>query len=168
MTIEDQLDELTRQVETFTAAAAALDEDQFLSRLGGWTPRDIVAHLIGWNRYIVRGAKQIIRGELPFYDVDPGPDYSTVNAALIREYADTDRSRLLAQLARSTEELKAFLRRTHPGEWDHDFGVRHTGEQLTVASTAGDLVTVKSTVDDLIADYDRHRAQLEELRAGAV
>jgi hypothetical protein len=39
---------------------------------------------------------------------------------------------------------------------------------LTVESTAGDLVTVKSTVDDLIADYDHHRAQLEGHRADAV
>jgi len=45
--------------------------------------------------------------------------------------------------------------------------VRHKGESLTVNSIANDLVTVKSTVDDLIADYDNHRKQLEEFRASA-
>jgi hypothetical protein len=84
-TIEDQIDHLERSVEAFAASVAALDDRLFLSKVSGWTPRDIQAHLTGWNRHIVRGAKQILRGELPFYDVDPGPDYSKVNAALVRE-----------------------------------------------------------------------------------
>ena len=106
----------------------------------------------------MRGAKQILRGELPFYDIDPGPNYSKVNAALIREYGDTDRSTLLERLAESAGELTAFLRAINPGEWDRDFGVRHKGEKLTV----------KSTVDDLIGDYYHHRCQLEEFPASAV
>lgn len=162
MTVEDQLDALALGVQAFTGSVLALSEDEFMGTIGRWTPRDIVAHLIGWNRYVVRGAKQILRGELPFYDVEPGPDYANVNAVLIGDYGDTDRSVLLAQLGESTEELEAFLRQLAPGDWDRDFGVRHRGEQLSVASTAGGLVTVKSTVDDLIADYHHHRAQLDE------
>ena len=157
MSVEEQVDRFAHCVEAFVASVSELDERLFLSNVGGWTPRDIVAHLIGWNRHIVEGARQILRGELPFYDVDPGPNYSKVNAVLVRQYGDTVRSLLLDQLAESAEELKAFLRAVDPGEWDRDFGVRHGGEQLTV----------KSTVDDLITDYDHHRAQLEELRAGA-
>jgi hypothetical protein len=158
MTIEDQINQLEHCVEAFAASVAALDERLFLSKVSGWTVRDILAHLIGWNRHIVRGSQQILSGELPFYDVDPGPDYSKVNAALVREYGDVDRAALLASLATSTGELTEFLRAIDPGEWDRDFGVRHDGETLTV----------KNTVDELIADYDHHRAQLEELRASAV
>jgi hypothetical protein len=158
MTVEDQLEQLERCVEAFADSVAALDERVFLKKVTGWTARDIVAHLIGWNRHIMRGAEQILRGELPFYDVDPGYDYSKVNAALIRECGDTDRSVLLQSLAASAGELTAFLREIDPGAWDRDFGVRHAGETLTV----------KSTVDDLVADYDHHRAQLEEFRASAV
>jgi hypothetical protein len=158
MTLEEQIDQLEHCVEAFAASVAALDDGLFLRNVNGWTPRDIVAHLIGWNRHIVRGSQQILSGELPFYDVDPGPDYSNVNAALVREYGDVDRATLLASLATSTGELTEFLRAIDPGEWDRDFGVRHDGETLTV----------KSTVDDLIADYDHHRAQLAELRASAV
>jgi hypothetical protein len=157
MTVEEQADQLAHGVKSFAASVAELDERLFLSKLGGWTPRDIVAHLIGWNRHVVRGARQILRGELPFYDVDPGPNYSKVNATLVRQYRDTDRSVLLEKLAESAEELTAFVRAIDPAEWDRDFGVRHKGERLTV----------KSTVNDLIADYDYHRAQLEEHRAGA-
>jgi hypothetical protein len=158
VTIEDQIDQLEHCTKTFAGSLAALDERLFLSKVSGWTVRDILAHLIGWNRHIVRGSQQILSGELPFYDVDPGPDYSTVNAALVREYGDVDRATLLASLAASTGELTEFLRAIDPGEWDRDFGVRHDGETLTV----------KGTVDDLIADYDHHRRQLEELRASAV
>ena len=158
MTVDEQMDKLEHGVQAFAASVVGLDEGIFLSSFHGWTPRDIVAHLIGWNRHIVRGAKQILSSELPFYDVDPGPDYSKVNAALVRQYSDTDRSVLLERLAESAGELIAFLRPIDPGEWDRDFGVRHKGEKLTV----------KSTVDDLIADYDHHRVQLEELSANAV
>jgi hypothetical protein len=142
----------------FADSVAALDEHLFLSEVSGWTVRDILVHLIGWNRHIVQGAKQILLGELPFYDVDPGPDHSKVNAALVRACGDTDRSALLESLTTSTEELTEFLQAIDPGEWDRDCGVRHDGETLTV----------KSTVDDLIADYDHHRVQLEEFRASAV
>ncbi len=168
MTVEDQIDKIKHRVEAFAVSVAALDEGLFLRNVNGWTPRDIVAHLIGWNRHIMMGAEQILRGELPFYDVDPGPDYSKVNAALVRECGDTNRSVLLERLAESAEELTAFLRAIPPDSWDRDFGVRHKGEDLTVESTADDLVTVKSTVDDLVADYDHHREQLEELRASAI
>jgi hypothetical protein len=106
----------------------------------------------------VRGAKQILGGELPFYDVDPGPDYSKVNAALVRECGDTDSSVLLERLGESAGELNAFLRALAPADWDRDFGVRHKGEKLTV----------KSTVNDLVTDYDHHRGQLDELRTSAV
>ncbi len=157
MTVADQIDELEHCVNAFAGSVTALDERLFLSKVAGWTVRDILAHLIGWNRHIVRGSQQILRGELPFYDVDPGPDYSKVNAALVREYGEVDRAALLESLAASAGELTEFLRAIGPREWDRDFGVRHDGETLTV----------KSTVDDLIADYDHHRVQLEKFRASA-
>lgn len=157
MTPEEQLDQLEFCIGAFAGSVASLDERLFLRKVNGWTVRDIVAHLIGWNRYVVRGARQILRGELPFYDVDPGPNYSNVNAELVREYAETDRSALLESLAATTAELTSFLRAVDSDSWERDFGVRHAGETLTV----------KSTVDDLIADYHHHRTQLEDLRAGA-
>jgi hypothetical protein len=64
---------------------------------------------------------------------------------------------LLESLVASTKELTAFLRAVDLRAWDRDFGVRHKGETLTV----------KSTVNDLIADYHHHRAQLEGFRASA-
>ncbi len=158
VTFPEQMDRLQRGVEAFAGSVALLDQHLLLRQVTSWTARDIVAHLIGWNRYIMRGLSQVLCGDLPFYEVDPGPNYSKVNAALVREYAATDRAALLEGLEASARELLVFLRTIEPSAWDRDFGIRHKGEVLTV----------KSTVEDLIADYDHHRAQLEALRASAV
>jgi hypothetical protein len=156
--IEEQINQYERCVEAFADTFASLDKRLILHKVTSWTVRDIVAHLIGWNRYIVQGSRQILRSELPFYDVDPGPDYSNINAVLIRECTDTDHSALLKSLTDSTKELVTFLRTIDSAEWDHDFGVRHNDE----------TITVKSTMEDLIADYHHHRIQLQDLGAGSV
>ncbi len=75
--IEVQKRELQEAVESFARLVGALDEKTFLGPLGRWSARDVTSHLIGWNRYTVQGARQIVRGELPFYDVDPGEDTRT-------------------------------------------------------------------------------------------
>ena len=151
--IADQIDKLTRSVDAFARCVASLDESAFLKPLRRWTPRDIVAHLVGWNRHVIEGSRQILKGELPFYDVDPGEDFANVNAALIRKYPSEDRDQLLEELRSSERELTAFLRSVDESAWDCDFGVRNEGAPITV----------RSTVDDLIADYAHHQEQLAAL-----
>ena len=153
MTVEKQIADLDGNLGAFSRCVASLAEESFLQPLNGWSPRDIVAHLIGWNRHVIEGSKQIRKGELPFYDVDPGEDFSKVNAALIREYPSRSMPQLLAELRASARELARFLESLEPGEWDRDYGVRHLGE----------VVTIRSTVDELIGDYDHHREQIAEL-----
>ena len=150
-TIEDQIAKLDQSVEAFMRCIVSLDEELFLQKFNDWAPRDILAHLIGWNRYVIEGGKELLRCELPFYDIDPGDNYSKVNAVLIREYSSTIKEKLLTDLRRSARELKQFLRSVDPNSWDRDNGVRHAG--LTI--------TVKNTMDELIADYDHHREQIE-------
>lgn len=76
MTIEMQVSKLGSSVDEFARCVASLDEELFFKKINRWSPRDILVHLIGWNRYIIEGSKQIKRGELPFYDIDPGENYS--------------------------------------------------------------------------------------------
>ena len=155
MTIETQVERFDGAVERFLHAVEELSEDQFLARINGWSPRDIVAHLIGWNRHVIEGSRQIARGELPFYDLVPGENYSKVNAALVRAYASRSREKLAAELRIAAHELRAFSTVLAPELWSRDFGVRH-----------GDAtVTIENTIDELIADYDHHREQIERLRA---
>jgi len=152
--IADQIAKLTRSVDAFERCVASLDEGAFLKPLRRWTPRDIVAHLVGWNRHVIEGSRQILKGELPFYDVDPGEDFANVNADLIRDYPSKDRDELLEELRSTERELTAFLRSVDESAWGRDFGVRNKGA----------TITVRNTVDDLIADYAHHQNKLTALR----
>lgn len=152
MTIEMQVSKFGRSVDELAGCVASLDEELFLKKINRWSPRDIAAHLIGWNRYIIEGSKQIMRGELPFYDTDPGENYSNVNAALVRKYSSENKQELLDELRASAEELKQFLQSLDQSEWDRDYGVRHQGS----------TITIRNTVDDLISDYHHHNKQIEE------
>ena len=156
MTIEDQIVRLDQSVNAFVRCVSSLDEQHFLQKLNGWTPRDIVAHLVGWNGYLVKGGRQILRGELPFYDMDPGDDYSKVNAVLIREHSSSSSEELLTDLRRSARKLHEFLRSVDLSDWNRDHGVRHGSA----------TITIRTTVDELIADYDHHRKQIERWQNG--
>jgi hypothetical protein len=141
---------LRASVERFADAVADLPEPLFLQEVGGRTPRDIVAHLIGWNWYTIEGDEQHRRGELPAYLVDPGEDYSTVNAAAMRRYASRDRDELLAQLRDSLAALEAYLVALPPAAWDDDHGVSYNGRPLTLARLVGTLTH----------DYDHHYQEI--------
>ncbi len=152
-TIESQIRELRDAVESFARLVAPVDDERFLGPLGRWSARDVVAHLIGWNRYTVRGMKQIVRGELPFYDVDPGEDYANVNRQHLRDYPSRVKDELLAELRASARELAEALSRLDADSWSTDYGVRHKGQ----------TVTIRSTVSDLIVDYGHHAEQIRGL-----
>ncbi|HSE39659.1 MAG TPA: ClbS/DfsB family four-helix bundle protein [Acidobacteriota bacterium] len=152
MNIEDQIEKLNKNVQALSFSLASLDEDHFLMKLNGWSSRDIVAHLIGWNRAIVQGSRQILKAELPFYDVDSGENYSKVNADFVRNYSSTDLQEMVMEMLRSADELSEFLKTLNEKDWSHDFGVKNKG--LTI--------TIKSTVDDLIEDYAHHTTQIEK------
>ncbi len=149
--IDAQIRRLHLGVRDLSASVEALSPEAFISALGNWSPRDIVAHLIGWNRYIVRGCRQLMQGETPFYDLDPGEDYSKVNAHLVAKYSATNRSELLAELEESAAELERFVRTVSVDDWQRDSGVRHLGEVLTVGGT----------VSELIDDYFHHIGQIQ-------
>jgi hypothetical protein len=152
MNIEEQIAKFDQSIEDFVRCVASLNEEFFLKRSDHWSPRDVVAHLIGWNRYIIEGSNQIRRGELPFYDIDPGEDYSKVNAVLVLEYSSTDRQEMLDELKVSAQELKRFIRSLDTSEGSRDYGVRHKGA----------VITIQNTVDELIEDYDIHTERIEE------
>jgi hypothetical protein len=150
--IEDQIDRLKLAVEGFEASIVALGQEAFLTRLNGWSPRDILAHLIGWNHQVIEGGRQIQLGELPFYDVDPGENYSKVNAALVQKISANDLQALIQELHSSADDLMEYLRSLEPEAWAKDFGVRHGGLP----------VTLRGTVDELVEDYHHHRQQIRE------
>ena len=150
-TITQQIEDLNFSAREFIKCIDSLPEPLFLNKIDDWTPRDVTAHLIGWNLYTIKGCHQLKKGELPFYFSDPGIDFCKVNAVLVREYNSKDKRKIIQQLDASTEELKEFLAAIIPREWETDFGVKYGGE----------IITIKNSVDALISDFVSHRQQIE-------
>ncbi len=147
---EERRGALMQSIERFTGSVAALPDSLFLRQIDGRSPRDIVAHLIGWNRYAIEAQGEIRRGRLPACLADPGPDFSTVNEASVRRYASRDRGELLEQLRDSAAEYDRMLRALPPDEWDENYGVTWHGRRVT----AGWLASA------LVHDYDEHREEI--------
>ena len=152
ITIKKQVDNLNHCVQEFINCVDLLPESLFLKKMDGWSPRDVTAHLIGWNLYTIKGCQQLMKGELPFYFIDPGDDFCKFNALLVRKYDSKDKKDLIAQLNASAEKLKEFLIAVDPSDWETDFGVRYKRE----------AITIKNSVDALISDFVTHRHQIEK------
>ncbi len=78
-------------VKDFCECIISLPEALFLSPMSGWSPRDVVAHLIGWNRQMIDASAAILRGETPAYYADAPNDYRNINAGFVNQYASHDR-----------------------------------------------------------------------------
>ncbi len=149
---------LREAFEGFVGSVEALPEGSFLRVVDGRSPRDVVAHLIGWNSAAVAGYEQQRRGETPSYLVDPGPDWSHFNAESLRRYPSRDRAELLAELRRSFAEYDAFLRALPPAEWDASHGATFRDRPVTPRRLAGGLTH----------DYTEHREELEHWPCTAI
>ncbi|MFC2020498.1 ClbS/DfsB family four-helix bundle protein [Chloroflexota bacterium] len=147
-----QVENLSLSIKEFISCIESLPDALFLKKMDDWAPRDVTAHLIGWDLYTIEGCQQIRSGETPFYFIDPGDDFCKINAVLVQKYNSTDKAELIKQLEISSEKLKQFILTLEPSIWDTDYGVTYKGEP----------VTVKNSIDMLIHDYANHRQQIEK------
>lgn len=151
-TREDQRAGLQRSIEEFAATVRALDDGQFLRESGGRTPRDIVAHLIGWNYHAIDAKDCIERGELPPSLIDPGSDFSRVNGESMVRFDARDRDTLLAQLRDSATAYDAMLATLPEAEWDDNHGLK-LGEW---AVTNGSFVAI------MVGEFAHHGRELAD------
>ena len=107
---QEQRAALARAIAQFTEAVERQSEGVFLQAVDGRAPRDIVAHLIGWNRGAVAASAELRRGELPACLTDPGPNFNRINALSMAEYDSRDKAELLDQLRASAADYDAMLR----------------------------------------------------------
>jgi hypothetical protein len=151
MSAEERRARLREAIGRFVESVEELPEEAFLREVDGRSPRDIVAHLIGWNRYTIQAHEELRRGELPVCLADPGEDFAKVNALSIERYSSRDRDDLLAELRASAEELDRLLAALPPEELDDNYGVTWRGRPVTVAWLA-------SAVRH---DFEEHRREIE-------
>ena len=149
-TTEEQRASLQANIARFAATVEALPDERYLHMVGGRTPRDIVAHLIGWNHHAIEASAFIQCGEMPPSLIDPGPDFSAVNAASMARFASRDKGELLGQLRASTVAYGALLENLPEEEWGDNHGV-----------TLGDwAVTIGSFLGIMIGEFEHHRQEI--------
>ena len=139
----------------FVRCIEELPEDLWLRKIINWTPRDVVAHLIGWNVYVREGCDLLRAGKTPAYLHDREHDYRHVNAASVERYAALDRRTLLGELETSFRDLEHYLVKLDPTAWDADTGV-HLG---------GRPVTIRNSIRAFARDYKNHRQRIEQWQA---
>lgn len=148
---DKQLADLKAAYTAFIKTIEGLAPGNFLKSLGDWTPRDITAHLIGWNRVTLVGCGQLREGAEPFYFYDGTNDYRKINARFFKQFPSTDREELLNEIALTMKALVAYLKTIPESEWEKDTGIVHY---------RGDPATMARCVDSLIRDYRKHRQEI--------
>ncbi|HEY9152820.1 MAG TPA: ClbS/DfsB family four-helix bundle protein [Anaerolineales bacterium] len=148
---DEQLADLETAYEAFVRTVKELSSDAFLASLGDWTPRDIAAHFIGWNRVTLAGCSTLREGAEPFYFYDGTNDYRKVNAKFLKQFPSLDREVLLKEMAITKDALVAYLKTISEDEWELDTGIVHY---------RGGPATVARSTDSLIRDYRKHREEI--------
>jgi hypothetical protein len=157
MTKTDQLEQLEKAFENFVQVVHSLSPTGFLASLGDWTPRDILAHLVGWNRNTLVGCQQIQSGLQPFYHVDGPNDYRTLNAEIITRFNSIDRPALLRELVKGKDLLVSYLEGVDEHDWNKDFGAQHY---------RGGPATISRAIESLTNDYVNHAAEIARQHVG--
>ena len=148
---DEQLSDLHVAYKAFIETMNSLSSEKFLKSLGDWTPRDIAAHFIGWNRITLAGCSALREGAEPFYFYDGTNDYRKINAKFFTEFASTDKEVLIKEIAFTFDVLIAYLKTIPENEWEVDTGIVHY---------RGNPATVARCVDSLIRDYGKHMQEI--------
>jgi len=147
----EQLSDLEAAYQAFASTIQGLSPETLLRSLGDWTPRDIVAHFIGWNRITLVGCAELRERVEPFYFYDGTNDYRVVNAGFFRRYPSREPGALRAEMAATMQALVSYLTTVPDAEWDADTGIVHY--------RSGPATTARC-VDSLIRDYRKHRDEI--------
>ena len=153
MTSQNVTFSLNHAYQEFKKLILSLSNEQFLSSMNAWTPRDVVAHLIGWNGLMIESALSILAGKPPSYYDDARNDYSNINSGFTAQYSSQSKQELLAELQSSMEKLEAFIHSLPTEELVADHGVVHY---------SGSPATVTRIINSLTGDYQYHTHQIIE------
>jgi hypothetical protein len=148
---DKQLADLETAYASFMDTLTGLASEKLLTSLGDWTPRDIAAHFIGWNRITLAGCSALREGAEPFYFYDGTNDYRKINAKFLLQFPSTNREELSREIQSTYEVLTAYLKTIPEGEWELDTGIVHY---------RGNPATIARCVDSLIRDYGKHRQEI--------
>jgi hypothetical protein len=118
-----------------------------------WSPRDVVAHLVGWNSLMIESSRSILAGKPPSYYDDAPNDYSNINSGFVQKHSSKSKRELLVELESSMEKFEAFISSLPAEELTADHGVLHYG---------GSPANVSRIINSLAGDYKSHTHQIKE------
>jgi hypothetical protein len=150
---------LKHACQEFTQLILSLSAEQFLSPMDGWAPRDVVAHLVGWNGLMIEASLSILAGKLPAYYADAGNDYSNINAGFTAQHASRSMPELLAELKSSMDKFESFISSQPSEELVADHGVIHHSKKPA---------TIAMIIDSLAGDYRYHTRQIKDWLGGNI
>ncbi len=126
-------DLVTSRQDILDAVRGLSREKQKEVFLGEWSVKEILAHLIGWDRTYVAAVQDLLAEELPSFYSAYDADWVGYNRNLVNEYKRDNWTELLEAVEQSHQELIDFLK-TLPGEeFDKDRGVRYNSAPVTIA-----------------------------------
>jgi len=128
---------LSNLIATRTAiineASQLLPKSQDTVFLGGWSVKDLIAHLVGWDFTNLAAAKDIQAGKLPEFYSHHDKGLKTYNASLVAKYNRDDFNELLALARDSHGQLITYLENLPAEAFEKDFGVRAGRYKITIA-----------------------------------
>ena len=136
-----------RAYQDFYNCVLTLPDTLFTASMNGWSPRDVVAHLIGWNRQMIAASSAILSGVTPSYYGDAPNDYRNINAGFVAQYASHSEAELLDELSASMAEFEQYISTRKIGELEDSLGATHY---------SGGLATVARIFTSLAGDYRHH------------
>lgn len=106
VTLEDNLRAMDQVRASFIPLLENIPQDKYLvpESFGQWSLRDVIAHLIGWERKALERVRIIKSGSLP--DAVRSEDVDVMNAEFVRSNDAQEKQELITQL----EDVRAALR----------------------------------------------------------
>ena len=153
MISEHPLLSLNRAYQDFCGCILTIPDTLFLTSMNGWSPRDVVAHLIGWNRQMVAASQEILRGETPPYYADAPNDYQNINAGFVARFASRSKAELLSELNASMQDLEQYILSLDENALTASHAVIHYSRRQA---------TVGGIIASLTGDYQHHQQQIRE------
>ncbi len=143
-----------RNVHQFMQTIRTLSSEQFLQPMNGWSARDIVAHLIGWNHNCATVVNAVQAGETPQVFIDSGDDFSRVNAESVIKYDSKDMVELLREMETSFQALAQCLFKVDEEIWSKKIIIPGLGYDPTI----------EKCTRAVSEDYEKHRLEIEAWR----
>ena len=150
---EKLLSNLKFAYNDFCQCILALPDALLLSDMGGWSPRDVTAHLTGWTRHMIEASSAILHGRTPAYYADASNDYRNINAQMVVTFSSRSKEELLAEMESSMQTFRQFIASLQPEELADSHGVlHHSGRPATIAGI----------IESLTQDYQHHALEIQQ------